>query len=70
MCELIYISQAGATLTKRLVCPDVESMFLLLVSKAKESIKKNKKKEENRNKRVRKVKQVELIMIAAKWLGQ
>ena len=53
-----------------MVCPDVESMFLLLVSKAKESIKKNKKKEENRNKRVRKVKQVELIMIAAKWLGQ
>ena len=69
MCELIYISQAGATLTKRLVCPDVESMFLLLVSEAKETIK-NKKKEENRNKRVRKVKQVELIMIAAKWLGQ
>ena len=68
MCELIYISQAGATLTKRLVCPDVESKFLLLVSETKESMKK--KKEENRNKRVRKVKQVELIMIAAKWLGQ
>ena len=65
---MIYISQAGATLTKRLVCPDVESKFLLLVSETKESMKK--KKEENRNKRVRKVKQVELIMIAAKWLGQ
>ena len=68
---MIYISQAGATLTKRLVCPDVESKFLLLVSEAKETIKNSKKKkEENRNKRVRKVKQVELIMIAAKWLVQ